>query len=149
MIFQGIEEWGPAKCLTVCQPWAWAIAAGLKTVENRTWYTPYRGELLIHAGKSKAWMRAVRESGYLRLPEMDEVREKGLAFGAVVAICELVECVPVAQVPRTRFSEGPWCWKLRNVRPLVHRPVLKGSLGVFNVEVRWPRCGELEVRRAG
>ncbi|MGW0334273.1 ASCH domain-containing protein [Streptomyces sp. NPDC003011] len=35
--------------LTVRQPFAWAIVAGLKDVENRTWETPHRGRLYIHA----------------------------------------------------------------------------------------------------
>jgi len=35
--------------LSVRQPWAWAIARGHKAVENRTWDTPYRGQLAIHA----------------------------------------------------------------------------------------------------
>lgn len=38
--------------LSVRQPWAWAIISGGKTIENRSWTTPYRGPLLIHAGKA-------------------------------------------------------------------------------------------------
>ena len=37
------------KCISIQQPWAWAIFHG-KDVENRTWATKYKGELLIHAG---------------------------------------------------------------------------------------------------
>jgi len=36
------------KTLSVKQPWATYICAGLKDVENRTWTTDYRGRLLIH-----------------------------------------------------------------------------------------------------
>jgi hypothetical protein len=42
------------KPLSIRQPWAWAIVAGLKRYENRTWTTPYRRPLLIHAGQSRA-----------------------------------------------------------------------------------------------
>ena len=38
------------KALSVRQPWAELIVAGLKDVENRTWRTDYRGPVLIHAG---------------------------------------------------------------------------------------------------
>jgi hypothetical protein len=31
------------------QPWAWAVAAGKKNIENRSWCTPYRGTVYIHA----------------------------------------------------------------------------------------------------
>lgn len=35
--------------LSVRQPWASLIVAGIKRVENRTWTTDYRGPLLVHA----------------------------------------------------------------------------------------------------
>jgi len=35
------------KALSVKQPWANKIASGEKTIEVRTWYTHYRGPLLI------------------------------------------------------------------------------------------------------
>lgn len=38
------------KCISVQQPWAWALFHG-KDVENRTWAPKYRGDLLIHAAK--------------------------------------------------------------------------------------------------
>ena len=37
------------KILTVRQPWASLIVAGLKDVENRPWSTKYRGRLGNHA----------------------------------------------------------------------------------------------------
>lgn len=40
------------KVLTIKQPWATLIAEGLKEYEFRTWSTKYRGDILIHAGKS-------------------------------------------------------------------------------------------------
>ena len=39
-------------CLTVKQPWAWAIFHAGKNIENRVWKTDYRGDLYIHAGKN-------------------------------------------------------------------------------------------------
>jgi hypothetical protein len=40
------------KALSIQNPWAWAICAGHKDVENRDWATRHRGPLLIHAGKT-------------------------------------------------------------------------------------------------
>lgn len=47
----GAPQW-PAgtPALTIKQPWAALIIAGIKDVENRSWTTPHRGLLLIHAG---------------------------------------------------------------------------------------------------
>lgn len=47
MIFLG----GVMKVITVKQPFASLIAAGIKEYEFRTWKSKYRGKLLIHAGK--------------------------------------------------------------------------------------------------
>jgi hypothetical protein len=41
----------PNKALSIRQPWAHLIVAGIKQIENRTWTTRYRGPLLIHAGQ--------------------------------------------------------------------------------------------------
>ncbi len=41
------------KTLSIQQPWASIIIAGIKDVENRTWDTKYRGKLLIHASSKK------------------------------------------------------------------------------------------------
>ena len=38
------------RALTIRQPWAWAIAAGFKKVENRGWLPSYRGLVAIHSG---------------------------------------------------------------------------------------------------
>ena len=44
------------KTLSIRQPFASLICRGIKTIENRSWKTNYRGKLLIHAsGKPIAW----------------------------------------------------------------------------------------------
>jgi hypothetical protein len=37
------------KILSIRQPWASLIVAGVKDVENRTWPMRYRGRVLIHS----------------------------------------------------------------------------------------------------
>lgn len=39
------------KALSLHQPWASAIALGLKHLETRSWATSYRGPLAIHAAR--------------------------------------------------------------------------------------------------
>ncbi len=38
------------KRLSLIQPWATLILSGAKRFETRSWRTPYRGPLAIHAG---------------------------------------------------------------------------------------------------
>jgi hypothetical protein len=39
------------KAITLLQPWASLLAAGIKTIETRSWNTNHRGPLLIHASQ--------------------------------------------------------------------------------------------------
>lgn len=39
--------------LSLLQPWASLVVMGVKTIETRSWSTPYRGDLLIHASLGK------------------------------------------------------------------------------------------------
>jgi len=41
------------KIISIRQPWAALIVSGIKDVENRTWPTRYRGQLLIHASRTR------------------------------------------------------------------------------------------------
>ena len=41
------------KVLSLKEPWASLIAAGVKSIETRSWQTSYRGELAIHASLAK------------------------------------------------------------------------------------------------
>jgi hypothetical protein len=104
------------KALTLHQPWAPAIAEGIKTIETRSWSTSYRGPLAIHAGKSTEWEQVDIDGWTLHAIDADvpEVRrlgavhngelvpdryERRLAFpaplGAVVAVVNLVDVVPI------------------------------------------------------
>lgn len=42
---------GRIMCLSIRQPWAWAILHAGKDIENRDWATRFRGPFLVHAGK--------------------------------------------------------------------------------------------------
>lgn len=73
------------KAITIKQPFASLIAAGLKAYEFRTWKTNYRGEILIHAGKSVDREAMVRFQNYdLTYPT-----------GCVIARAVLTDCVQV------------------------------------------------------
>lgn len=85
------------KALTLHQPWASLVAEGVKTIETRSWSTKYRGQLAIHAGKTKA---NVMETGpEIWAPFIDPDRPGRLVhpmnFGAVVAVAQLVDVLPI------------------------------------------------------
>ncbi len=99
------------KVLSIQQPWAWAILAGVKRVENRTWRTHHRGPLLIHAAKSRA-----------RLGDFGpgEPSPDTLVFGAIVGGVLVTDCRDQPD-PLDRFSSGPFCWLLLD--PVAFAPI--------------------------
>ena len=117
------------KALSVCQPWAHLIVAGDKAVENRTWRTNYRGELLIHASKSMShWSPAMRSI-------LGDPRGSRFSYGAIVGRCRLVDCVRVDEANRRglAYAEGPWCWVLEDRVRFEVPHEYRGSLGLFEV----------------
>ena len=73
------------KAITIKQPFASLIAAGLKEYEFRTWKTKYRGEMLIHAGKG------------VDKKAMKKFEKYGLEYpsGCVIAKVNLSDCIKV------------------------------------------------------
>src|SRR5947209_12878871 len=73
--------------LSVKQPWAALLVAGLKTVEVRSWPTRRRGRVLIHAGK----LADDRPEGWDRIttPELMELTRPR---SGIVGVGELVAC---------------------------------------------------------
>lgn len=123
------------KCLTICQPWAWAILHAGKTVENRTWKTNYRGPLLIHAGKSRKWLDELQAQGELSgpvLPNGTPVPD-GLVFGAILGVVNVVGCVPFEEVADDPFASGPWCWQLANPQAFDEPVRYSGKQMLFDV----------------
>lgn len=117
------------KALTICQPYAELIARNIKPIENRTWPTPYRGDLLIHAGKSTEW-----------LDPQDVADYPTMLFGAVIAVARLVDCRHINQ-PKTwgareylahhEHANGPWCFILEGVRRLPNPIRINGAQGLW------------------
>lgn len=123
------------KALTICQPYAELILRGEKPIENRTWPTRYRGPLLIHAGKSRAWME----------PEDDE-QYPGMAFGAIVGRAELVACLSLLYpadgpnwpdrwkaLANHPHANGPYCFVLEHIERFVQPIPYRGAQGLFDV----------------
>lgn len=106
------------KALTILQPWAEMIARGVKLVENRIWQTKYRGPLAIHVGKSRKRLDEENPAAWPVQYGVELPRESELVFGAFVAVGELVDCVPIADVEDhfAPWANGPVCWILDNVR---------------------------------
>lgn len=133
------------KALSLFQPWASLCAGGMKRFETRSWQTPYRGPLAIHA--SKALPLAARDMWYVpdcreALAELGFKSVQELPRGVIIAVVNLVDCRRTEQVrPRGRersfgdFTRGRYAWELRDVVLLATPLPARGSLGLWDVPV--------------
>ncbi len=111
--------------LTLTQPWASLVACGAKRIETRSWTTSYRGPLAIHAAKAMP-----REAQALVLADPFRVALSALQFrlgerfprGALIATCELRECVPIVAYEhwRNHQRDYPRCLIVGVVDGLPH-----------------------------
>lgn len=99
-------------CLTVRQPWAWAIIHAGKDVENRKWPTSHTGLIGIHAGK------VLDRQGPGRLSKMGIELPDDLVTGAIIGTVELVECIVDPRRSRWAERRGYYQWVLANPRAI-------------------------------
>lgn len=121
------------KALSIRQPWAWLIVNGYKDIENRSWPTRLRGEVLVHASKGMTreeyddveLMLALDERlQYIRLPAFEQL-ERGGIVGKVI----ITGCITASRSP---WFFGKFGFELREAAPLPFTP-FKGALGFFEV----------------
>lgn len=88
------------KVLSIRQPWASMIVRGLKRFEIRTWSTPYRGQLIIHASSATP-TKALADEVFEEFPELGELMSRvgiaslkdlrALPRSAIVGVVTLVD----------------------------------------------------------
>jgi activating signal cointegrator 1 len=134
------------KALTITQPWATLIQRGAKRLETRSWYTNYRGALVIHAAKSFP----LDCQDLLRMPPFYNgvgcVSAKELPRGVGLCVCILRACVKVSELHKLKifdftpsvdeltfgdFSDGRYAWLLEHQYDFVAPIPAKGALGLW------------------
>jgi activating signal cointegrator 1 len=101
--------------LTIRQPRAWAIVAGLKTVENRGWKTAVRGRIFVHAGRLDQPDALDSFAGICERLNIIPPSIETLPARAIIGSVDIVDCVPVETI-RDPWATGPWCFILRDSR---------------------------------
>jgi ASCH domain len=106
------------KAISIKQPWASLIAAGVKTLEIRQWPTDHRGPLLICSSR-----RPVIE---------------GHRHGAALCIVNVVNCRRMTRDDRafaciSEFYPDFYAWELSNPR-LIEPFSVMGQLRLFDIE---------------
>lgn len=146
------------RALTLTQPWATLVIRGRKQVETRSWSTPYRGPLAIHA--AAGWTADDREfaadlmdAGVLPQGWVTTNRsiKPDLPLGRILGTVRLVGVIPtfalVEYGPRTNiaqhvigplereygdYSPGRFAWLLADVEPFPEPIPARGALGLWD-----------------
>lgn len=126
------------KVLSIIEPWATLIKDGAKKIETRSFKTNYRGELFIHASKTKIPKYAKENSELMSLIKSD------FYFGNIICRCSLVDCVYmthefIEDLKKNNYQEyicgdykvGRYAWILEDVQVISPIPA-KGKLGIWN-----------------
>src|SRR5438270_11273502 len=99
----------PSYCaLSLTQPWATLVVTGAKRVETRSWKTPYRGWLGIHAAKGfPRWARELCSEEPFRsaLAAAGIDAWTDLPVGALLGGVRLLDCVPTTGVELVGISD--------------------------------------------
>ena len=95
--------------MTLHQPWASLVVAGIKRCEGRTWDSDHRGQLFIHAASREAVPEEVEEveERYKALYAMDPSFAGNLVFPKHYPTSCLLGCVTVGDVlPQQEHREA-------------------------------------------
>jgi hypothetical protein len=117
------------KCLSIRQPWAWAIFHG-KDIENRTWATKYRGGLLIHAAKTfdiEGYKWLVNHRDLLTDVLLDSC---SYTTGCIIGKVTMTDCI--VHSPSSWFF-GPYGFVFENPVEFKTPIPFKGALKFFDV----------------
>ncbi|CAL5413557.1 unnamed protein product [Camellia sinensis] len=135
-------------CLTMHQPWASLLVHGIKRIEGRSWHSPIRGRLWIHAaGKvpDPATIKAM-EDFYREIYAVNGITD--LKFPEHYPISRLLGCVEVVgcvtreklvcweELPEGVRLEGQtdYCWLCEQPQKLIVPFEMRGFQGVYNLE---------------
>lgn len=123
------------RVLSIKQPWAWAILNAGKDIENRDWFTNFRGRIGIHA--SKGMTRNEYDDFYFFIREIEDKwlaistlpQPEQLHRGAILGTVEIVDCVRDSGSP---WFVGEYGFVLRNPVILPEPIPYKGQLGLWD-----------------
>lgn len=116
------------KALSIRQPYAWLIVNGHKDIENRTWRTPFRGRVLIHAGVTYP-KRDYADDHEIYTRRYGSYPERESMLGGIVGVATITGCVSASN---SEWFFGPYGFTLTDTKPLLFVPCA-GRLGFFDV----------------
>eukprot|EP00249_Psilotum_nudum_P012922 c24050_g1_i1 orf=22-867(+) len=135
-------------CLTLHQPWASLLVHGIKRIEGRSWPSPIRGRLWIHAAAKVPQPETIQamENFYRELYSIDGVTDvtfpEHYPVSVLLGTVNIVGCLTQEELsswddlPNGVRLEGQtdFCWLCEDPQKLVVPFEMRGWQGVYNLE---------------
>jgi hypothetical protein len=131
------------KAISLWQPWATLIAIGAKSFETRSWKTPHRGLLAIHASGNTENLTIIRQAPFANVLRNAKIfNPSELPLGSLLCLVNLVDIYPTDSMPPISaqerafgdYSPGRYAWKLEVVRIFETPLRQKGMQGVWALQ---------------
>ncbi|XP_053692313.1 activating signal cointegrator 1 [Sabethes cyaneus] len=128
------------KCISMHQPWASLLVAGIKRHEGRTWYSPHRGRLWIASTVKPVDMEMVQQMEHFYRTLYDD---ESIEFPTQYPSGCLLGCVSVQEVlPQEEYrkvypngeSESPFVFVCSDPQELPIRFPVKGQHKIYNLD---------------
>lgn len=111
------------KALSIRQPWLDKILSGERDIEVRSWATPHRGWLVLHAS------RQTEDPEYLGV-----LRYR---TGVILGVVRLTDVHPFRKSDARRVEDewepGCWAWELEDLTELPRPIPYRGRPGLFEL----------------
>ncbi|EAT33331.1 AAEL014389-PA [Aedes aegypti] len=129
-------------CLSMHQPWASLLVAGIKRHEGRTWYSSHRGRLWIAATAKPVDMEMVKqmENFYRVLYNDDSIEFPSQYPSGCLLGCVSVQDVLPQEEYRKQYPEGesesPFVFVCTDPQELPIRFPVKGEHKIYNLDTK-------------
>ncbi|KAM4749552.1 activating signal cointegrator 1 [Rhinophrynus dorsalis] len=128
-------------CLSMHQPWASLLVAGIKRVEGRTWYSAHRGRLWIAAAAKRPSPQEISEleTSYRVLLHKDITFPKDYPTGCLLGCVEVEDCVSQEQFKEqypslSQESASPFVFICTNPQELLIKFPMKGQHKIWKLD---------------
>lgn len=126
------------QCLSMHQPWASLLVAGVKKHEGRTWYSPHRGRLWIAAAAKLASQEEIDavEAPYRHIYDDADFPEH-YPTSCLLGCVDMVDCLAQEDY-RSKFPEGesssPYVFICENPQELFIKFPVKGKHKIWRLD---------------
>jgi len=127
-------------CMSMYQPWASLLVCGIKKHEGRTWYTPHRGRLWIHAGSKQPTPDSIKEvEDFYRKHYKNDKLQFPLNYptSCLLGYVDLADCLSQDNY-REKYpngeSESEFVFICENPSELVVKAQMSGQPKIFKLD---------------